>query len=152
MVYLWVLSVWCGTVRLRWVLGERESEHSEQVAIGGLDISERLNHGLDKFRIFHFRCGDKQQLLLLFFVRLTCLFLIIERNLSVVKSMLWKFVRHTLPWVSSMIRLNFLNESSLSCKSPRDDSKTRPFRASVAISFHTQKQFIINSNTQQKTS
>ena len=64
-----------------------------------------------------------------------CLFLIIERNLSVVKSIPWKFVKQTLPWVSSMINLNFLNESSLAFKSPNETSKTRPLRPSEAISY-----------------
>lgn len=46
----------------------------------------------------------------------------------------WKLVKHTLPWVSSMINLNFLNASSFSFKSPSETSNTRPLRPSEAIS------------------
>lgn len=67
-------------------------------------------------------------------IRLLFVFLIIERNLSVVMSIPWKLVKQTLPCVSSMINLNFLKASSFSFKSPNDVSKTRPLRPSVAIS------------------
>ena len=71
-----------------------------------------------------------------------CFFLIIERNLSVVKSMPWKFVKQILPCVSSMMSLNFLKESSFSFKSPRETSNTRPLRPSEAISNFSERNII----------
>lgn len=41
-----MLGVRSGAVRLGRVLGERDGEESEQVAVGGLDISESLDGGL----------------------------------------------------------------------------------------------------------
>ncbi len=64
----------------------------------------------------------------------TCFFLIIDLSLSVVMSIPWKLVKHILPCVSSMMSLNFLNDSSFSFKSPSDTSNTRPLRPSDAIS------------------
>lgn len=65
-----------------------------------------------------------------------CFFLIIDRSLSVVMSMPWKFVKQTFPCTSSTTNLNFLNASSLAFKSPKEISNTRPLRPSEAISYN----------------
>lgn len=68
---------------------------------------------------------------------LTCHFLTIDRSLSVVRSMPWKFVSTFLPCTSSAIRRNLRNERSASlsfCKSAKDTSNTLYFRPSDAIS------------------
>jgi len=67
----------------------------------------------------------------------TCHFLTIDRSLSVVRSIPWKFVRTFLPCTSSAIRRNLRNERSASlsfCRSAKDTSNTLYFKPSDAIS------------------
>ena len=65
---------------------------------------------------------------------MACHFLtILEHSLSQVWSMPWKLVRQFLPWTSSVISLDFLNATSLFCRSARLTLKTRPLRPSDAI-------------------
>lgn len=57
-----------------------------------------------------------------------------DRSLSEVKSRPWKLVRQFLPWTSSTRSLTLRNECSSSfCRSARETSMMRPFRASLAF-------------------
>ena len=68
-----------------------------------------------------------------------------ERSLSVVRFIPWKFVRQFLPCTSSQIRRNLRCATSSSCRSARETSKTLPLNPSAAIS--VTKKIVFNHST-----
>lgn len=87
--------------------------------------------------VLHFK---KQRRVLLTPIKqncITCHFLTILLNLSVVKSIPWKLVRTLRPWTSSAISLNLRKDLSASLSlwmSARETSNTLYFSPSEAIS------------------